>query len=121
MTSPVSMVSSSFGVLPAQSGLGLKPRHYGEILETLPPVGFFEIHAENYMGDGGPPHRYLEQIRARYPLPVHGVGLSVGGDQPPATNHLARLRRLIAPYAPGPFSDHLAWSPHDRGFLHDPL
>src|SRR3712207_9435972 len=81
MTSPVSMVSSSFGVLPAQSGLGLKPRHYREILETLPPVGFFEVHAENYMGDGGPPHRYLEQIRTHYPLSVHGVGLSIGGDQ----------------------------------------
>src|SRR3712207_3589301 len=97
MTSPVSMVSSSFGVLPAQSGLGLKPRHYGEILETLPPVGFFEVHAENYMGDGGSPHRYLEQIRARYPLSVHGVGLSIGGGPAAETVALSPSRLPAEP------------------------
>src|ERR671912_2804061 len=100
MTSPASVASSSLGVLPARAGLGLKPRHYREILETLPPVGFFEVHAENYMGDGGPPHRYLEQIRARYPLSVHGVGLSIGGGQPPAQAHLPRFRCLVGRYNP---------------------
>lgn len=121
MPSPVSRAPSSLGVLPARAGLGLKPQHYREILETLPPVGFFEIHAENYMGDGGPPHRYLEQIRACYPLSVHGVGLSIGGDQPLDQMHLARLRRLIERYEPESFSEHLAWSTHDMIFLNDLL
>jgi uncharacterized protein (UPF0276 family) len=121
MTSPASVASFSLGVLPARAGLGLKPRHYREILETLPPVGFFEVHAENYMGDGGAPHRYLEQIRARYPLSVHGVGLSIGGDQPLDKAHLARLRRLIERYEPESFSEHLAWSTHDTVFLNDLL
>jgi uncharacterized protein (UPF0276 family) len=121
MTSPASVAAFSLAVLPARSGLGLKPRHYREILETSPPVGFFEVHAENYMGDGGPPHWYLEQIRAHYPLSVHGVGLSIGGDQPLDNTHLARLRRLIERYEPESFSEHLAWSTHDTMFLNDLL
>jgi uncharacterized protein (UPF0276 family) len=121
MTSPAFVAPSSLGVPPARAGLGLKPQHYREILEILPPVSFFEIHAENYMGDGGPPHRYLEQIRARYPLSVHGVGLSIGGDQPLDQTHLARLRRLIERYEPEAFSEHLAWSTHDMVFLNDLL
>jgi len=121
MNSPASVAAFSLAVLPARSGLGLKSRHCREILETLPPVGFFEVHAENYMGDGGPPHRYLEQIRAHYPLSVHGVGLSIGGDQPLDKTHLARLRRLIERYEPESFSEHLAWSTHDTVFLNDLL
>jgi uncharacterized protein (UPF0276 family) len=121
MTSSASVAPSSFGVLPARAGLGLKPQHYREVLETLPPIGFFEVHAENYMGDGGPPHRYLEQIRAHYPLSVHGVGLSIGGDQPLDKAHLGRLRRLIERYEPESFSEHLAWSTHDTVFLNDLL
>jgi uncharacterized protein (UPF0276 family) len=121
MASPASAAPFIFGVLPARAGLGLKPQHYREILETLPLVGFFEVHAENYMGDGGLPHRYLEQIRARYPLSVHGVGLSIGGDQPLDRVHLGRLRRLIDRYEPESFSEHLAWSTHDTVFLNDLL
>jgi hypothetical protein len=121
MISPAFMPPSGFGVLPAWAGLGLKPQHYREILNTFPPIGFFEIHAENYMSDGGPPHRYLEQIRARYPLSVHGVGLSIGGDQPLDQAHLARLRRLVERYEPESFSEHLAWSTHDTVFLNDLL
>ncbi len=61
--------------MPARAGVGLKPAHYQSILDFMPDIGFFEIHAENYMGDGGPPHRYLEAIRSHYPLSVHGVGM----------------------------------------------
>ena len=107
--------------LPAGAGLGLKPQHYAEILDTSPLIGFFEIHAENYMGAGGPPHRYLEAIRERYPLSVHGVGLSIGGDLPPDATHLARLKRLLQRYEPASFSEHLAWSSHDAMFLNDLL
>jgi hypothetical protein len=103
------------------AGVGLKPQHYREILDARPDVGFFEVHAENYMGDGGPPHRYLEAIRARYPLSLHGVGLSLGSASPLDKEHLARLKRLIARYQPELFSEHLAWSSHNSGFLNDLL
>ena len=107
--------------LPKRAGVGLKAGHYRTILETTPDVGFFEIHAENYMGAGGPPHRYLSAIRERYPLSLHGVGLSIGADRPLDREHLARLKRLIDLYAPALFSEHLAWSSHDVGFLNDLL
>ena len=103
------------------AGIGLKPQHYRDILATLPDVGFFEIHAENYMGEGGPPHRYLELIRAHYELSVHGVGLSIGSDAPLDREHLARVRVLLAIYEPQSFSEHLAWSTHDGIFLNDLL
>ncbi len=107
--------------LPARAGLGLKAQHYGTILATRPDVGFFEIHAENYMGAGGPPHRYLSAIRQDYPLSLHGVGLSIGADRALDRDHLARLRGLVERYEPGLFSEHLAWSTHDTGFLNDLL
>jgi len=107
--------------LPARAGLGLKPEHYRAIIDTLPDIGFFEVHAENYMGAGGPPHRYLTAIRERYPLSLHGVGLSIGADRPLDQGHLARLKQLIDRYSPALFSEHLAWSSHDVGFLNDLL
>ena len=107
--------------IPARAGLGLKAQHYGTILSARPDVGFFEIHAENYMGEGGPPHRYLSAIRQDYPLSLHGVGLSIGADRALDKDHLARLAHLIARYQPGLFSEHLAWSTHDTGFLNDLL
>ena len=107
--------------LPDRAGVGLKPEHIDTILENRPDVGFFEIHAENYMGDGGPPHRRLEAIRALYPLSLHGVGLSIGSPRPLDKAHLARLAMLNKRYEPGLFSEHLAWSTHDTGFLNDLL
>jgi uncharacterized protein len=109
------------GRIPARGGVGLKAEHYRTIVETLPDVGFFEVHAENYMGAGGPPHRYLSAIRERYPLSLHGVGLSIGADRPLDVDHLHRLGQLIGRYAPGLFSEHLAWSSHDSSFLNDLL
>jgi uncharacterized protein (UPF0276 family) len=107
--------------LPNRAGVGFKPEHFAAIMEERPDVGFFEIHAENYMGDGGPPHRRLEAIRARYPLSLHGVGLSIGGPRPLDCAHLARLSALKRRYEPGLFSEHLAWSSHDCGYLDDLL
>jgi uncharacterized protein (UPF0276 family) len=107
--------------IPPRGGVGLKAEHYRTILETLPDIGFFEVHAENYMGAGGPPHRYLSAIRERYKLSLHGVGLSIGADRPLDKDHLKRLNRLILRYRPGLFSEHLAWSSHDTGFLNDLL
>jgi uncharacterized protein len=112
---------STHPVLPAAAGLGLKPEHYADILSTLPAIGFFEIHAENYMGDGGPPHRYLSAIAEHYPLSLHGVGLSIGGSGPLDADHLARLKRLIERYLPASFSEHLAWSTHESAYFNDLL
>jgi uncharacterized protein len=107
--------------IPARGGVGLKAEHYRNIVESRPDVGFFEVHAENYMGAGGPPHRYLSAIRERYPLSLHGVGLSIGADRPLDKGHLQRLKELIERYRPGLFSEHLAWSSHDSSFLNDLL
>lgn len=105
----------------AGAGVGLKPAHFRTILETRPPVGFFEVHAENYMGAGGPPHRFLESIRADYPLSVHGVGLSIGSGESLDPEHLARLKRVVVRYEPALVSEHLAWSSHRGFFLNDLL
>lgn len=107
--------------LPNRSGVGLKPEHVDEILRDRPALGFFEIHAENYMGAGGPPHRRLEAIRALYPLSLHGVGLSIGSPEPLDREHLGRLAALAKRYQPGLVSEHLAWSSHDEGYLNDLL
>lgn len=107
--------------LPSRTGIGLKPQHFGEVLATRPDVGFFEVHAENYMVDGGPLHHYLGRIREHYPLSLHGVGLSLGGAEPPDEVHLDRLARLIERYDPASFSEHLAWSSHGEVFFNDLL
>ena len=107
--------------LPRRAGVGLKAKHYRQILESLPPVGFFEVHAENFMCAGGPPHRFLEAIRSHYPLSIHGVGLSIGSSRPLDREHLRRLRLLLERYQPDLFSEHLAWSSHGGNFLNDLL
>jgi uncharacterized protein len=106
---------------PRRAGVGLKAEHCRIIVATRPDIGFFEVHAENYMGAGGPPHRFLSAIRESYPLSLHGVGLSIGADRPLDTAHLRRLKALVVRYAPGFFSEHLAWSSHNGGFLNDLL
>ncbi|KAA2228150.1 MNIO family bufferin maturase [Pseudomonas brenneri] len=107
--------------LPRRAGLGLKSEHLAEVLATLPDIGFFEVHAENYMVAGGPFHHYLGLIREQYPLSLHGVGLSIGGEGPLNQDHLARLAVLIERYQPQSFSEHLAWSSHGPVFLNDLL
>ncbi len=107
--------------IPPRAGVGLKPEHAADIFESARGVAFFEVHAENYMGDGGAPHALLSQIRDRFPLSLHGVGLSIGGAKPLCREHLGRLQRLVALYKPGLFSEHLAWSSHGDVYLNDLL
>jgi len=107
--------------VPARAGAGLKPEHVAEILDTRAPIAFFEVHAENYMGAGGVPHRQLEAIRRDYPVSLHGVGLSIGGEGPLDAAHLQRLADLNRRYEPGLFSEHLAWSTHDTTYFNDLL
>ncbi|WP_223484060.1 DUF692 domain-containing protein [Pseudomonas sp. A-RE-19] len=107
--------------LPPRSGLGLKTEHFREVLGAQPDIGFFEVHAENYMVAGGPFHHFLGLIREQYPLSLHGVGLSIGAEGPLDGQHLQRLAALIERYQPQSFSEHLAWSSHGPVFLNDLL
>ena len=107
--------------VPAAAGVGFKPSHLEAILADPGSVGFLEVHAENYMGDGGPPHRTLERVRRDFPLSLHGVCMSIGGPQPLDEDHLARFAALCERYEPGLISEHLAWSTHDDLFYNDLL
>ena len=107
--------------LPAAVGVGFKPRHERDILADPGPVAWIEIHAENYMLDGGPQLAGLRRLAERFPVSCHGVGLSIGSERPLDDNHLERLARLVAWLQPAEVSEHLAWSRHDAGYLNDLL
>jgi len=107
--------------IPARAGVGYKPKHLDEILAQPDTIGWLEIHAENYMGDGGPQLAQLRYLRERFPISCHGVGLSIGSEGPLDKEHLARLKKLVDWLNPALFSEHLAWSTHDDGFLNDLL
>ncbi|MEQ8709590.1 MAG: DUF692 domain-containing protein [Rhodospirillales bacterium] len=102
-------------------GISLKARHYEEILASPPAVGWFEVHPENYMCEGGPAHHYLTRIRQKHDISLHGVGLSIGGADPLDRDHLIRLKQLVDRYEPVRFSEHLAWSGHGGRFFNDLL
>jgi uncharacterized protein len=103
------------------AGTSFKHEHLDAILEDGPQRGFFEVHAENYMGAGGPPHRSLERIRCEHPVSLHGVCMSIGGLQPLDRDHLARFCALVERYEPALISEHLAWSTHQSTFFNDLL
>lgn len=107
--------------LPARPGVGYKPQHFAALMEDPGAVRWLEIHAENYMGDGGRPLAQLRALAERFPVSVHGVGLSIGGEGRLDPDHLARLAHLADWLAPASFSEHLAWSTHDGAFLNDLL
>jgi uncharacterized protein (UPF0276 family) len=110
-----------FDKLPNATGVGYKPQHYQDIMDEPTPVEWLEVHAENYMGDGGRPIAQLRHLSQRFAISVHGVGLSIGSEGPLDKDHLARLKHLIDWLQPASFSEHLAWSTHDMGFLNDLL
>ena len=92
------------------AGLGFKPQYFNEILTYPAGDAWFEIHAENYMVEGGRRLAMLETLRASCPVAVHGVGLSLAADAPPNADHLARLKMLVVRFDPFLVSEHLAWS-----------
>jgi uncharacterized protein len=112
-----------FPALPVSglAGTSFKHEHLNAILADSLQKGFFEVHAENYMGAGGPPHRALEQIRRDHPISLHGVCMSIGGPQPLDAAHLARFRALVERYEPALISEHLAWSTHETIYFNDLL
>ena len=92
------------------AGLGLKPQHYEAALACRADGLWFEVHPENYFVAGGPRLAWLEAIRARHPVSLHGVALSLAADAPPDAGHLTRLAALAERIQPGLVSEHLAWS-----------
>jgi hypothetical protein len=115
------MLDATHSALPAGPGVGFKAQHFAGLTSDPGAVRWIEVHAENYMGDGGRPHAQLRRLAERFPVSVHGVGLSIGGEGHLDRDHLARLRRLCDWLAPASFSEHLAWSTHEGMFLNDLL
>ena len=107
--------------LPNAPGVGYKPQHFKDLMDDPGPVAWVEIHAENYMGAGGRPHAQLRALQERFALSVHGVGLSIGGENALDGDHLTRLQTLVARTNPASFSEHLAWSTHGAEYLNDLL
>ena len=107
--------------LPHAAGVGYKPQHFTALQKDPGPVAWVEVHAENYMGDGGRPLAQLAALSERFGISVHGVGLSIGGEGPLDKDHLARLKKLCDWINPASFSEHLAWSTHGAEFLNDLL
>ena len=102
-------------------GTSFKHEHLQAILADEKRDGFFEVHAENYMGAGGPPHAALNQIRQDYPVSLHGVCMSIGGPQPLDETHLRRFKALVDRYETALVSEHLAWSTHATTYFNDLL
>jgi uncharacterized protein len=102
------------------AGMSLKPAFYDEALEVRAEGLWFEVHPENYMVDGGPRLAWLDAIRARHPIALHGVAMSLAADDVPDAAHLARLAMLVKRIDPPIVSEHLAWSSW-RGAYHPDL
>ena len=103
------------------AGIAPKPQHYASLLADPQPPAFIEVHAENFLGAGGEPHASLRALRDRFPLSLHGVGLSIGGEAPLDARHVERIAALIERYQPDSFSEHLAWSSHGLNHFNDLL
>ncbi|MBI1492477.1 MNIO family bufferin maturase [Halocynthiibacter styelae] len=114
-------LTHSFDHLPAGTGVGYKPQHFQAIMDNPAPVEWLEVHAENYMGQGGRPLAQLRALAERFAFSVHGVGLSIGSESGLDHDHLDRLKILCDWLKPAQFSEHLAWSTHDSHFLNDLL
>ena len=103
------------------AGVSFKHEHLTAILLEGRRDLFFEVHAENYMGAGGPPHHALTRIRRDHAVSLHGVCMSIGGPQPLDRRHLQRFCSLVERYEPALVSEHLAWSTHEAAFFNDLL
>lgn len=120
---PLVSAASRFPAHPVAglAGTSFKHEHLSSILADGAQRGFFEVHAENYMGAGGPPHDALTRIRRDHPVSLHGVCMSIGGPQPLDKIHLGRFKALVERYEPALVSEHLAWSTHETTYFNDLL
>lgn len=103
-----------------KAGIGLRFQHHRAILEERPPVGFVEVHSENYLG-GGPAMTHLLAARREYPVSLHGVGLSLGSAEGLDANHLQRVCALADRIDPLFISEHVSWSVTGGVYLNDLL
>lgn len=102
-------------------GLGLRTDHFSHVLEKRPEVDWFEIISENFMVPGGKPRYFLNAIRERYPMVMHGVSLSIGSTDPLNREYLKRLKQLADEVCPAWLSDHLCWTSVNHTNTHDLL
>lgn len=102
-------------------GLGLRKPHYAEFLKYRIAVDFLEVISENFMVDGGRPRHILRDVRARYPVALHGVSMSIGSADGLDPAYLSRLRSLVDEIDPLFVSDHLSWSRIEGFSSHDLL
>ena len=106
--------------LPCIAGIGLRAPHYREVLETLPKLGWVEVHSENFFG-GGAPLRTLLKVREHYPVSLHGVGMGLASTAPLDQVHLSALHRLCDEVQPAAVSEHLCWNAADGMVINDLL
>ena len=106
---------------PDSVGVGLRAPHYAQLIESLPRLGFLEVHSENFFHAGGASMRVLERVRENYPLSLHGVGLSLASADALAQGHLDKLARLVERTEPALVSEHLCWGAVDGMHLNDLL
>ena len=107
--------------IPASAGVGLRATHHAQVVSESPRVGWFEVHSENFFADGGPALQTLLQVRERYPVSLHGVGLSLGSTDPLDRTHLRALIELASRVEPAAISEHLCWSSVDGRHTNDLL
>jgi len=100
-------------------GIGLRPKHFGRLLDGRPPVDWMEAVSENYLAPGGRPVAALEKVRSEVPVALHGVSLSIGSTDPLDRPYLAALRALVDRIQPAIVSDHLCWGRHGGRYVHD--
>ena len=103
-----------------KAGVGLRFQHHRAILDERPPVGFVEVHSENYLG-GGPAIKQLQAVRREYPVSLHGVGLSLGSAEGLDLDHLRRVCELAGRIDPLFVSEHISWSVTGGVYLNDLL
>lgn len=122
-TTPRTPDASRFPAYPVAglAGTSFKHEHLAAIVADTVKAGFFEVHAENYMGAGGPPHDALARIRRDHPVSLHGVCMSIGGPRALDKAHLGRFKALVERYEPALVSEHLAWSTHETTYYNDLL
>jgi len=102
-------------------GIGLRGKHYKEVLENTPKVNWFEVHSENFFAKGGMAIHILERVREKYPLSFHGVGLSLGSAEGLSDEHLKKLKNIVDRFKPALVSEHISWSNIGSTTLNDLL
>ncbi len=114
------MILPATDTLPCTAGIGLRATHYREVLESLPRLGWVEVHNENFFG-GGAPLNTLLKVREHYPVSLHGVGMGLASSAPLDSAHLSALQRLCAVVQPAAVSEHLCWNTASGMVINDLL